>query len=190
MTAIDSSFRFSCHRILAAATLLLSAACGAPPGQSEPEPPFTTADETSAAQLVVYFTREEEPHPVYRAVPPDTDMLTLALQQLLRGPTVAEREDGLTSWFSAATSDLLIEASIDEEGHAVVNFADFRPIIPGASSSAGSRILLTELTGTVAQFESVRSIEYQLAGSCHRFWVFLQHGCEILQLQGSAWTLP
>jgi spore germination protein GerM len=192
MTAIDSSFRFSCHHLLAAATLLLSAACGAPPGQSEPELSLRGAGELPAAQLVVYFTRGEEPDPVYRAVPPgtDTDMLTLALQQLLRGPTVAEREDGLTSWFSAETSDLLIEASIDEEGHAVVNFADFRPIIPGASSSAGSRILLTELTGTVAQFEAVRSIEYQLAGSCHRFWVFLQHGCEILQLQASTWTLP
>jgi spore germination protein GerM len=174
--------------MLVVATLLLFAACGAPPG--EPEPPLRAADDSAAAQIVVYFTRGEEPYPVNRAVPPGTDMLTLALQQLLRGPTVAEREEGLTSWFSEATSDLLIEASIDEDGHAVVDFADFRRIIPGASSSAGSRILLTELTGTVAQFEAVRSIEYQLSGSCHRFWAFLQHGCEILQLEGSAWTLP
>lgn len=184
---MEFSFRFSGPRVLAVAISLLVAACGAPTDGPEPapeaEPPLPAADQSPAAQLVVYFTRDEAPHAVSRTVPPGPDMLTPALQQLLSGPTAAEREDGFTSWFSEATSDLLIAASIDEDGHAVVNLADFRPVIPGASSSAGSRILLTELTRTVAQFESVRSIEYQLTGSCHRFWVFLQYGCEIVRLE-------
>jgi len=168
------------HR-LALATLLLLSACGGPPGEPGPESSSPSAEEQPTVQLVVVFTREEVPHRVYREVALGTDMLTRALQELLRGPTAAEREAGVSSWFSAATADLLIEASIDSQGHAVVDLADFRDIIPGASSAAGGEALLAELTGTVAQFEAVHSIEYQLAGSCHRFWVFLQHGCRILE---------
>lgn len=92
--------------MLAVAISLLVAACGAPTDGPEPapeaEPPLPAADQSPAAQLVVYFTRDEAPHPVSR---------------------------------------------------------------------------------TVAQFESVRSIEYQLTGSCHRFWVFLQYGCEIVRFE-------
>lgn len=161
---------------------LLPAACEAPPEPPHPESASSDQEEISTTEIIVFFTREERPQPVTREGPVGTDVLTLALEMLLQGPTDTERREGLSSWFSEETSNLLIDATVDEEGHAVIDFADIGRVIPGASSSAGSEILLAELTGTVAQFESVRTVEFQLEGSCHRFWMFLQRGCEILDL--------
>lgn len=103
--------------------------------------------------------------------------LRAALEQLLRGPTVQPQTGDAHSWFSAETTGALRSATVDSSGHATVDFRDLQSLIPNASSSAGSTLLLEELNSTVFQFAGIRSVEYQMDGSCDRFWEWLQYGC-------------
>ncbi len=115
-----------------------------------------------------------------RAVP-DTGALTFALAELLAGPTASDTaSDGmkgpLYSWFSRETEGMLLGVGLDD-GVAIVEFDDFRRIIPGASSSAGSAALLRQLEATVFQFPEVRRVEFRIHGSCQAFMAWLQIGC-------------
>lgn len=129
--------------------------------------------------LKVYFTcdadGEGRSFPVYRLAPRTPAVLDASLRALLAGPTAAEREAKVSSWFSDETSGMLRSVTI-ADGHAVVDFADLRPVIPSASSSAGSARLLAELDATVFQFRSVESVEYRIEGSCEAFNEWLQYG--------------
>ena len=117
-------------------------------------------------------------HPVYRLVPRSAGVLRASLVALLAGPDDSERQAALGSWFSPATAGMLRSVSI-RDGHAVADFADLRPVIPNAGTSAGSARLLSQLDATVFQFQSVRSVEYRIEGSCERFAEWLQAGgCE------------
>jgi spore germination protein GerM len=115
---------------------------------------------------------------VHRAVPSEKGVLHASLLALLAGPSDDERSGSLSSWFSPRTQGMLRSVTISSTGHAVVDFADLRPVIPGASSSAGSQLLLAELDATVFQFPTVRSVEYRIDGSCTDFNEWLQYaGC-------------
>jgi spore germination protein GerM len=137
------------------------------------------ADTTPAGRTTVsvYFTENEQRVAVRRSVPATPAVLRAALEALLEGPTEEERARGLTSWFSGETAGMLLAASIDDDGHATVDFADFSGIIPNASASAGSAMLLGELDATVFQFDAVRSVEYRFEGDCARFFEWLQRSC-------------
>ena len=104
--------------------------------------------------------------------------LRTALEHLLRGPTAAPGAGDRPSWFSATTAGALRTVMVDSAGHAIVDFHDLRPLIPNASSSAGSALLLDELNTTVFQFPDLRSVEYRMEGSCEAFWEWLQFGCQ------------
>lgn len=71
---------------------------------------------------------------------------------------------------------MLNDATLDDRGHAIVDVRDLRRVIPNASSSAGSRLLLGELNAIVFQFPAVQTIEYRIEGSCETFWEWLQVG--------------
>lgn len=114
-------------------------------------------------------------HPVYRLVPESPRVLRASLEALLAGPTDAERAASLSSWFSSATTGMLRSVTI-ADGHAVVDFEDLRPVIPNASTSAGSMLLLSQLDTTVFQFRTVTSVEYRLEGGCEAFNEWLQYG--------------
>jgi hypothetical protein len=152
-------------------------------GGFEPGHPALAAGEMEAT---VWFTCDPdgaaEPNPiaVRRAVPRTEGVLRASLESLLAGPTQVEREAGITSWFSPATQGLLAGVSITD-GRAAVDFAgDLRTMIPNASTSAGSALLLSELDATVLQFRSVDMVEYRLDGSCEAFGEWLQiDGCEV-----------
>jgi spore germination protein GerM len=148
------------------------------PGQ--PTPPENGTDQTGTLTVRVHFTRDEEPEPVEREIQRAPGVLRSALEAQLRGPTAAERAAGLFSWFSERTAGMLRDVRLDEAGRAIVDFHDFTRTISGASSSAGSRILLNELNHTVFQFESVRSVEYRIDGSCDAFWNWLQAECTVV----------
>lgn len=62
------------------------------------------------------------------------------------------------------------------DGHAVIDLGDLRPVIPSASSSAGSALLLAQLDATVFQFRTVQTAEYRIQGSCGVFNEWLQYG--------------
>jgi spore germination protein GerM len=153
-----------------AVTLILAAAIVACGDESSPG-----GDPGESETVEVWFTRAEQPVPATREV--RGAPLDGALRSLVSGPTAAEREAGMGSWFSEDTSDVLrrIQAS---DGFVIVDFRDLPQRIPGASSSAGSQQLLASLDSTLFQFPWVDSVEYRLEGSCDAFWEWLQRGCE------------
>ena len=159
------------------------AARGAATACSLPAPPEAGTGEMAVR---VFFTCERDAIPspavgVTRVVPASPAVLGSALGQLLAGPSALERAAGLRSWFSDTTADLLHGVTIDSAGNAVVDFADLRPVIPNASSSAGSEMLLSELDSTVFQFPRVHSVEYRIDGSCSAFYEWLQAACQVHQ---------
>ena len=100
-------------------------------------------------------------------------VLTGAMRALLAGPTTAERARGYGGWFSGKTADKLRSVHIDR-GVAYIDFYDFRRVIPNASSSCGSALLLAELNTTALQFPSVRRAVYSFNGDRRGFYEWLQ----------------
>lgn len=147
-------------------------------GGYEPGRPAIGADQM---EVVLTFDCDEDgagevaPIPVYRAVPKSEGVLRATLAALLEGPNAEESAAGISSWFSAETAGMLENVTI-ADGHAVVDLADLRPVIPNASTSAGSALLLDQLDSTVFRFRSVESVEYRIDGSCEAFNEWLQFG--------------
>lgn len=166
---------------------LILAACGDRAGTDEPdrlvptdgEDTIAGADDPAGARpdsVSVYFTRDEEPVEVRRHVAGRAADIRATLETLLAGPTSDEQEQGIDSWFNEDTAGML--RSVDVDGsHVVVDFGDLRQVIPNASSSLGSRLLLQELNATVFQFPEIHSIEYLIDGRCAAFWEWLQYEC-------------
>jgi hypothetical protein len=100
-------------------------------------------------------------------------VLTGAMHELLRGPTAAERRKGYGGWFSRRTADMLRSVRI-AAGVAYVDFDDFSSVIPNASSSCGSSLLLAQLDRTARQFPSVRRAVYSFGGNRAAFYEWLQ----------------
>lgn len=160
---------------LGSGTTVTPAVCQVPAGE-----------QPGAGEMTVtaYYTCDPEgravpaPEPVSRVVPASSGVLRASLTALLAGPTAVETDAGLSSFFSSATAGLLRGVTLDD-GRAVVDFGDLPSVIPNASSSAGSALLLSELDATVFQFSTVRTAEYRIAGSCTAFTEWLQlGGCE------------
>jgi len=113
------------------------------------------------------------PVPTYRLYPTSTALLRTALDALVAGPSPAERAAGLQSWFSSLTEGMVQRVTLSS-GRATVDFGDMRSVIPNASTSAGSRLLLSQLDATVFQFPTVTSVLYRIDGSCQTFGEWLQ----------------
>lgn len=108
------------------------------------------------------------------------DSLRSALRSLLAGPSAEERAAGDFSWFSDTTANALRDVDFDG-GHVVVDLdADLDRLIPNASTSAGSEILLGDLDSVVFRFPWVETVEYRMGGSCDAFWEWLQRGCDVV----------
>jgi spore germination protein GerM len=163
-----------------AATDSVSAGAGAKADTSDVTAQGTDSARAAPPPLTIHFSRGESTVTVARAAPAGGPTLEAALGQLLRGPTQSERAAGIHSWFSDTTAGALRSAAVDDAGHAVVDFADLRPLIPNASTSAGSAMLLRELNGTVFELPAVQSVEYRIEGNCARFWEWLQYPCEVV----------
>lgn len=99
--------------------------------------------------------------------------LAAALENLLAGPTAAEEAAGFGGWFTSATAGMLRDVRI-EDGVALVNLGDLRPLIPNASTSCGSGILFAQLDRTVFQFPDVGAVRYRINGSERLFYEWLQ----------------
>jgi hypothetical protein len=157
--------------IIGGAALL--AACG---GQApQPRPPSPAP---STVTVNVYFHRGQATDPaqvvaVTRAVPRSGDIPSATLGQLLAGPTAAERSAGYSSWFSQETTHMLRGTRVSN-GVAYADFGDLRTVIPNASSSYGSGMLLAELDATLKQFPDVHSTVYSLNGDVAAFYEWLQ----------------
>jgi hypothetical protein len=154
-------------------------AFGGSTGSACPTPPAATAG-AGEMLVTVFFTcpgakGDDTLVAVERAMPASVGVLRAALDALVAGPG----ETGLTSWFSPATASVVRSVDIDD-GHAVVDFVDeLRTLIPNASASAGSAMLLSQLDATVFHLPSVRTVEYRMGGSCQDFAEWLQLSCEV-----------
>jgi spore germination protein GerM len=146
----------------------------------------TAVVETPAEGMVnvwVFFTMAADenmtPVPAARSVP-QTDneavLVRTTLKELLKGPTDAEKAAGLISWFSPATADAIAGVA-GVGGEYTVDFTGLNTLIPNASTSAGSQMLMSQLNSTVFQFDFVQSVGYTLDGDCAAFWEWLQMGC-------------
>jgi hypothetical protein len=152
----------------------------------EPNASATETDETPelAAQpetieVRVFFSRGELEEscaavdPVVREVA-GTDPLTGALEALLAGPTPAEVADGFGGWFTTATAGML--RSVEVRGEvAYVDLDDLREVIPDASTSCGSALLLAQLDGTVTSTVEVDRVVYSIDGDTETFYAWLQY---------------
>lgn len=137
------------------------------------------ASDAAAAVRVSVFFPKRDPGPrcdrvsaVARTVPGPA-LLRGAMTALLRGPTAAERGRGFGGWFSARTAGMLRSVRLSN-GAAFVDFRDFRRLIPNASSSCGSALLLAQLDRTATQFPAVRRAIYSFNGSRRAFYEWLQ----------------
>jgi hypothetical protein len=61
-----------------------------------------------------------------------------------------------------------------QRGVARIDFRDFRHIIPNASTSCGSALLLAQLDRTALQLPTVDRAVYSFDGSVRRFYEWLQ----------------
>ena len=149
--------------------------CG---GLPAPAPP-TEGEMTVRVFYTCAETPDAAPIALTRAVPGTTEVVRASLDALLAGPTEAELAAGFTSWFSGATAGMVRRVTISDYGDAAVDFADLRTVIPNASASAGSQLLLAQLDATVLQHPNVRSVVYEIDGECGDFFEWLQlAGCE------------
>lgn len=137
-----------------------------------------SASPSRTAPIEVFFprgdpgTRCDRVYPVPRRVSPPT-VLAGAVEALLRGPTKSERRRGYGGWFSARSAGMLRGVRLSQ-GVAHVDFKDFRRLIPSASSSCGSALLLAQLDRTATQFPTVRRAIYSFNGSRRAFYEWLQ----------------
>jgi hypothetical protein len=135
------------------------------------------AQVAATARVKVFFPRANpvdcsRVHSRYRRVQTPA-MLREALGELLRGPTAAERRQGYGGWFSRRTAGRLNSVRLSG-GIAHVDLRDFRKIIPNASTSCGSSLLLAQLDRTVLQFATAHHAVYSFDGSVRRFYEWLQ----------------
>jgi spore germination protein GerM len=100
-------------------------------------------------------------------------VLTGALRALLAGPTAAERRRGYGGWFSARTANALRSVRV-ARGVAWIDLRDLRRLLPNASSSCGSALLLAQLTRTATQFPTVERAIFSLNGDRRAFYDWLQ----------------
>lgn len=138
----------------------------------------STAGTAGTAKVKVYFPRGAtgtscaRVHARARTVA-TPGVLRGAMAALLRGPTRAERARGYRGWFSARTAGRLRSVRI-ARGVAYIDLRDLRRIIPNASTSCGSALLLAQLNRTARQFPAVRRTVYSFDGDVGAFYEWLQ----------------
>ena len=168
-------------KVLAGLFLVLALACNQ---ADDPEPAPTegpteaaTEEPSPQAETVTIYLHSGNSNDCAEVVPVEREVggrptLFTGMQQLLFGPTEEESAQGLGGWFSEATGDYLISAERDGDV-ARVDFKDLREVIPNASSSCGSAMLLAQLDSTAKQFGSSQTL-YSINGDISTFYEWLQ----------------
>ena len=98
-----------------------------------------------------------------------TSPIRSALDQLVAGPAADEESSGVGSMFSSATAGSVRSVNLTD-GLLIVDFEDFRQLMPAATSSCGSGTLLAQLHATVFQFPEVEQVRYEIEGRCETFF--------------------
>jgi hypothetical protein len=129
-------------------------------------------------KFTIYYTCEDKLYPVHRFIL-DTEEISLqtVLEELLKGPTAEEQALGFHSWFSDETAGMLNNVVI-EGGTAIIDFANFSSIIPNASTSAGKKVLVSQLSTVVFKHNTAENIVFQFDGSTEDFCYWMEVVCE------------
>lgn len=151
----------------------------------EPETP-TKPDPTAGPTVKVFFSTGDgsdcgEVTGFFRDSTGVVAPIRYALDELVAGPTTAEETQGASSWFSSATAGSIRSINLRSNGLLIVDFADIRSTIPGASSSCGSEALLANLTATVFRFPVVERVRFEILGHCDLFYNWLQRDCTVIE---------
>ncbi len=159
---------------LAAVTALAGVSAGGGLGAAAPDAGASAA----RTEVRVFFPRGDAGRECRRVLPlvrtvSGPGVLRGAMSALLRGPTAAERRRGYGGWFSSKTAGRLRSVRI-VRSVARIDFRDFSRIIPNASTSCGSSLLLAQLDRTARQFPSVSRAVYSFDGSVPAFYRWLQ----------------
>jgi len=137
-----------------------------------------TAETASVAQVKIFMAQGNMSNRCDRVVAVKRSvrkpwLLAGAMRALLAGPTAAEKTAGYRSWFSAKTKGMLRSVRI-AGGIAYIDFQDFSRVIPNASTSCGSGLLLAQLNRTARQFPTVKQAIFSFSGSRDAFYNWLQ----------------
>jgi germination protein M len=142
---------------LLAVLALLAAGCGG--GTSGAPPPETTAKAVTATRAVpakplelrVYLLRKGVVAPVARSVPRTEAVASAALEQLLAGPTAAERDAGFATDVPAGAE---LRSLTIAGGTATVDFS--KPFADGSAA---------QVVYTLTQFPTVSRVRFRLDGA-------------------------
>ena len=167
----------------AAAVVVVAAATALAPAdpadvvRTGPTDTTITSEPVGTTSVDVFFSPADNPTCAtttgFRRTVPADDPPTGAIDALLAGPNASETDQGSTSWFSADTKAMLRSVNV-VDGTAFVDFENFASIIPNASTSCGSSILLAQLDATVTQFDGVDRAIYSFDGDAAAFYHWLQ----------------
>lgn len=136
--------------------------------------------------IKVYFSNSQQNEnqndcsmvfPVERQVANNQAGATIVLQELLKGPSKEEKEQGYFSWFSTSTANFLKSIKIDNETAFVTFDRAMEDVILGAGFSCGATELLAELDNTLKQFTKIKNTLYSFDGNVRRFYGWLGVRC-------------
>lgn len=142
---------------------------------------LTTTTTVQGEIVQVVFAAEDQSDcsnvaAVDRSLDEAADPMKAVFELLVAGPTTDEIAAGAVSMFSNETAGMLRSVELSS-GLLTVDFEDLRPVIPNASTSCGHFSLIAQLNGTAFQFPEVERVTYQIEGSCHTFFNWLQSDC-------------
>jgi hypothetical protein len=145
-------------------------------------PSTTTTQPTETETFTAYFSFGDgsdcsEVKGYERTYRAGLDPILLAFDDLVGGPTDDEIADGASSFFSAATADVVRSVTLEGNGVLSIDFEDIRLSLNNASTSCGSSSLLSQLTSTALQFEDVARVRFSINGNCSVFFNWLQREC-------------
>lgn len=115
--------------------------------------------------------------PVRRTHAKTRSVARASLEELFKGPTPGEQAQGYRSRFSETTASALKGITI-RKNTAYVNLKDLRTMMAEAGSSCGAVQLLSEMSQTVKQFRTVKSVIFAFEGSPKEFYGWLKIPCK------------
>jgi len=122
----------------------------------------------AVTEVTVYFGSKEDPDqsfsctnlfPIERVVPKTEGVARAALEELLKGPTVAERDQG---YFTNVNIGVKINNLTIENGTARVDFDDQLEYQVGGSCRVAA--IRAQITRTLTQFSTVKSVVISING--------------------------
>lgn len=118
---------------------------------------------------------------VTRLVTAGTDPIRATLNEAVKGPSGAERVEGIAGSFLSERTALMVRNVELEGSRLIVDFYPFvrSPMISNVSTSTGGMIFNTILSANLFQFPEVEEIEYRVDGSCSAYWAIFEADCSI-----------